>query len=1621
MLSIAAETQQCGYLSVPNFSASLALATQIRVALERCPHQVPMLPLENFSGFLARLVQSQAKRLTWSGDAQRLVVALIASIPAWSSASVLKRPSFYYNNKVEDDANLCPSPELSLPHRVRSLIHAVCLHSPLKGDALTSLSQMLPFLANLESFDDVLEWFDKLRLLATSKVHGRPPTLDVTLMRTLIGPLMCQVITTSPDPAMFRRVYEHLNLRSESFSWSAELKLIFNSLNTAPFTEESIASLPLDMLMEANAPLPPGPPSDALAAHLKSQPLDTILSIMSRTSTVIYFKDTSELIKNLFALLRSWSRLLHIPWDDDTYDLENLLLHCFYDLQKVTPDSFVIGDIRNFLVLAGHDLTLLEVVLARILIRIYLSRLSSALDSTEEVFVYSFKLIVATFADPSSLSHIKPGITALLLCQQIMPLLKHFARFSEDGTDLDLNRLLHPEFVKLVPFLKWFKCCLDVDLSKTNKDIRDTLQRSAKESFYHFRHPFVSVFQSAAEMHITIPELKRLLQCMVPDRKARLEELLSYLTLNIDIITDAHNKYLCWRDELELTSNIVAWLESNEIACHTTVRPRSTREEDFYALPISGLSASFNGFRKDLGQLGVNGDLIETLKIVLSPKSKIFQFAFDASKRDHTVPIPFDQLPVLIHSACNYLTNMMSGSKSLSQLTDLWNLSQSLGPDRFKTELNQLQQLIHHSKYAIDAVSMRAHLENGCKLADYRDALGELLQFAQLLPSLAKDLEPLRLLSTAQSTMDLKSTLRDLHTRVSDQDTLLVRDLQSTLASVEKATCGLSSYTLKIFPMLSKYAELVQFLQRPDFTAKLQHINDQLPGITSARTILSNLAVVYEALDFLQGNHADLTSLLRSVACSHLAKASPEELNTLWSRFEACRTQFSAILNYFNGKMVDSAVAMLPTILLALKSGRFVISGSSSTDRDLVLELLDEDGKVDSTLQKHILSDRLRSVRLFTDMTTLKPEEQAAVLDFQECYHTVLAIAEKYYEMFEIGHPRWTCVPCLPSNSGAMTVHGLKSQRSKLSASYNHWLEALEKAQQSCPRLLFLSPTVISQVLHKLNKLFVDFSQSGDRLNREVFDALAPFLVLAFPELSASDAGALPISPNLLSTIFKAGDYEGLLAHFGSSKKTGDTATFRRLLSHFSRMLLDLEKSDATREAIELGAASSPEVPFVVRSRAGQSPAQLWSSVIRFHGAVPHPSLILHGSSEVSSHDLERFISRVMSFPTLAFVLFGVNELLPELRHRMLAWASSHDSMSKKFARLILVFTANRSGEESFNIFPSGTSDDVGSGAPQTPESILASRAICSLSCLHSFQGKTTYSKAALKKEGCDRVIQISIAEKFDADRLLSTIRKVYTGAGLTIGVHINVQPYADLKLASRFLGDWFYFGVIRDYKTGDAFYAVPRTVVDEAASLDTGIDWRFVVELSSPPKKDKEFGRLAHLEGSLPPILEHLPCVYHLLSSASNESSSSTPLVEVGDAERLLAGLIRHHKETRNTREAFVCELSAGNTMTFNEVRQVLNEIWCDIPDLRRRKAMIKLLADECEKLCLWYSNTHSEAAYAILDALKGSEAQDWEKTMNGAWNIFEMLLAQALFFTAGTSPLLPSILLLTSSSIQI
>lgn len=1528
----------------------------------------------------------------------------------------------------EEEDDFESEPLLSTPSeppilRLKIIFQTVAssVTSPELTDSLIKLlSTKLPLLLEHSDDTDVLACLNWIQQLSETD-SGKERRVGLETLRVLLTPLVSSMLH-SPNVTLFAQVFAYLTSQPQTgHIWRDRLQKIASDVGGTK-NPESLARMPPELLATMKSSLASTEATPQIVElFLHASPSDK-LALLSRNPN---FRNmyADYLPKSLLSALVSFDPILsNLPWLDDmtrSQEYEQLLEQHFPALKNCTMPR--LADVHALLDRPRDAVNPLHIALASIIAKRALKNVSNN-ASHALFFIAPFNTAIRDFADPSSYhDHVRPGITSLLCCSLLLDSLQSFIiwKTQEDGSiTFSVSRLLQPALVKLVPFMQWFEATSRCDLFTKSENLRTKLLEPVLFRYELFKGAVSAHFQRAIDLNVTRPELESITAAI--NERERLQELLQLLGIDFKTVaqktSEARLNVEDINDLIEMITAFKNWFDIVRV----TFKPPPIAQSDIDKKPVAELVSTAQTVRRQLIDAGMTHDLQDQLKSCLLPqRSEIFHLVFVEAKKERGT-IPLNDLPNLIVMACTHLQGMFSDTSPLSRLKKLWTLIEKLGMTRLEKELVQLKEIVKSSKSQIHIEEIKTNLESGAKLDAYAKVLPGFARFCHELPSLAQEIHNLKPLSTANATTKLIDAVHLCNQTLATREALQVKDIRTTLQHVSDVVGQLPPHVLNFFSIIPKYDQLARFCQRPDFHNKVGILTGQIQGMQFANDLLSNLVDVQSNMLSPFYTEKDLPALLQAVK-TRIGGLTREQLEIKLSKFETLRINFGEIMTYFSGTVGDSAVAFLPTAIRALKHGRYRANASSSSDDiDIALEQVNgATGKVESTLQYHNLHGRLRSMTVFVDRTALKQEQIDALDEFKTCYDLALRVAALHKQLASSGHPAFQANHFLiGSGDHDMTTAGYKALMESLKSASIAWDHQIASACAQTRRLLLLTPKAISSFLRTLHRLF-----KTKAMRNTVYEELLPYLALAFPELCSATSGALSISPKLIVDSFLV-DPSLEIAEYAfdleNPTKEDESLVFAAILDHCASMLARLEEDPEVAQAIEKATLSNPGEPIVIRA-GGLTQIELWKTVFKALTAVPHPSQLLYGSRLTSPQELDRFLQCAERFPKISFVIYGVNELSHEVRHRLLNWTSSSASQGGVCGQLFLLFTADRSGDDMFGFLHSEAADRR---AFEIPQKILAARGISAIHCLHSEQGKSTKSTAYFKAQNIQRTVHISISEEFEVSSVFNQLDDLLfaqTSKHAVVGVHLDIKPYADLAMVTRFLNDWLYFGIIRDPSTGVAHYSLPRqaTIFDvgeEEAHVQppVGVTWHFVIELTNPAPEDEGFLHLVPSENnSIPPILEHLQSVYHLRSS---EVLPKSPVVVTSEM-RLLAAIIRSFNGDAKT---FACDEKMGAALRDDaQVIQIFEQEFAHLPSLRQRFAVVKRLSSVIVNFCRWNTFMKSQFSsmlyYEYQHTNQPQNADAWLRKINGARTVFGMLLDEAEYLTSTTEDAAPVPLIIT------
>lgn len=1524
----------------------------------------------------------------------------------------------------EADDSIMPLSTAAIPLRLSKLLGVMIRPDPLKPELVQKIGDAVPRLVDPNDTRNSAQWVYFLMNLSTTK-NNNEPQLELARFRASLRPLSNHFLS-SPEVGddSFRNLIDLLKREKPSILW---IQLVIDLVSeSGPGSGWEPRRLPQECLALIRARLTPDMAKDVITAAFKNSTLAERLQFLGQHTAVPWQHQNNRFPLSLRHVLDEYRYLFpDISYEGRMIDslLDNEWDSKFPALRLAASACF--KDFHTKLASRMFDVSPMEIHLCAFITKTAVMNQFSANGRLvdHQLFPTRFHELVSKCADPNSFDHIRPGIVSIMICHHTLSLLIQYANFEKEGgphSKWSLARLIDPSMSKLIPFLQWYDSCLD---SKEMQDIPHLkeLLETAKPRFLDFKAALSNHFARIVKGTVTTDEIQSIRSCFdsVP-RQPRLRDLGGYLKIDIGDLDEQSQVHYALvasiSDRLGRISAITAWFEHCKVAFNEKMVTKPTNLDSMLVNQLQSINDQLD---RQLKEAKLDANLMNILESCLIPeRSEIFQQMFDIARKNIVGSIPPDQLSELIEKACLHLQLLFADTSPLSRLRELDNRVARMGHARFELELKQLSSIVASSQSNIKIEDIKTLLQNGAKLSQYTDAINYLNQFCSDLDALAHDIPALS--SLVKTSGPFIARVKDCQDKLSKRDQLQVKDIAPTLKSVTDVVCGLQPHTLHYFEQLRKNDQLVRFLRRPDFHNKIGILTGQVQGMAFAAELLSNLVDVYGIIGPIYTEQPDIESLLREIN-TRIGALTPEQLQAKWRKFHLCQSNINEITTYFNGNVGDSAVAFLPTAIRALKFGRYVIRTSLHEDGSSIgLQQISPEGEVESTLEKHNLHGRLRSMTVFVDKASLKEDEIAALDQFKQCYRLAQEICAEYDKLTLSGHPVFQEEEFyLGEGKKDMTIEEYREHSQALLRASAKWTEKLEDCSKNSPRLLLLQPKSVSSALHVMFQFFAEVSYDVELTPHRLLAGLGPFISQAFPELCGPCLPAVPIPCELLISAFCNEKFHDLVdAREFSTDVTREELedTYEDLLEHLADILKQLGASPIVQESLT---TSQNGVPRVIRA-GGMTPVEHWKVVIRACSGVPHPSQVLHCTRSTSLEDLDRFLQCTVHFSHLPFVVFGANLLSHQVRHRLLLWTSELGPKSGEYGELILLFTAERSGEDMFGFLSSETAVQGKTGPlPLEAATVLKARSINSLHCLHSIQGKTTTANTFLNRGANDIVLFVSIAESFDIKGVIELLRNVNDSndplVPVTIGFHLDIKPYADLSLVAQFLHEWLYFGLIRDPWSGDAFSCINKIVnydketgqvVQHEDEEPLGPTWNLVIELTDPPAGDESLSHLlpAKLDENVnaanltPPILHYLPAVHHLSSS----NRLPPPVLTITDEMRRLAGILRLY--SGNT--PFQPRETIGNGMQDAEARNILDQQWVHIRCLRQRSAIINRLSSLSLRLCRWTEYMTSNWSRYMFQTYQVSgqieETASWAKRMTGAKEVFKMMIAEAEYLTS-------------------
>jgi uncharacterized membrane protein len=1392
------------------------------------------------------------------------------------------------------------------------------------------------------------------------------------------------------DPTLFGSAFSLL-VQTSPIPKADWLKLFTVLLHRRQLTEDHLDRLPADLQLACVEKMAPLASSNFQKQHYsktREGALGQVARAVDRTGGPM------KVLQSTFKALvtfRDWFKAE--DWSPnllDAPDDEELILKYFPFLKEVDA-SITFSSTVNSSITDYGPWSPPEILIASFLAR------RSVPQWNPDIFPSRFQDFVATLADPHSRKHVPPSLYAVFLCHRLLEALHNYA-------SSDMSLLFDSlKLSKVVPFLQWF---IAVKGSMSKRPELARIYEASNARYNSFTEALVGFLNGALNLCVTIPQARLMVACKNFGDFEKILNVAGAIRLTSESIKDAERVA---NGSLLQMNSFMAWFKHVGVTFNAPVLDA----ESLHLMTIAAIHETSQRFKGKLTDAGFNDNMINSLKAILLPhRSELFTMIFEEERSEYIAgqKMTPQMLAKVVQKACQRLESMFSQDTTFAKLEKLWHLVDRLGSARLKHELVQLQAIVKNSGAVIAVEELSAYIENGAALREYATGLPKLMQFIAYMPSMIQIVPALGRLDANSNS--IINELQLVQSRLRKLDDLQVRNIEMELKTVKASLRGLEPHTLTFFEELPLQHNLLRFCSRSDFHDKVGILTGQLQGMAFANKLISSVVSVHTMLSPIL-NFAGLLDLFKAVVNS-IGRLTPEELQVRLQHFELCRNHLTELEMYFSGSTGDSAAAMLPTAMRSLESGRYLVHSSLHPKGfSLILEQLKKkkEGKkhreVETSLEGQNLHGRLRGMTVFLDRSTLKPEEFQSLMTFDTCYIRAIAIANAFEALVKTGHPAFQEKSfTIGRGRGDMKVELYDETLHMLLEEAESWQTQLDEAAAQCPRLLFLSPKTTAGFLSKVHRLFE--TQSAAKDTDWIFQRTLPYLLLCVPEIYRCTS-QVPFTPAMVAEAFFSGEHELLMAQFqllySDPAKWSPTELYSHLLKHTALMLTSLTSRPDIQALIDNSGDDKIGKPRVIKA-VDMKPVDLFRVVAQASEGIPHPSQVLYCSRSLSSNDLNRFLDCARIFPTLHYTIYGVNELTHDLRQQLLLWSSDVACQAQStHAQVILLFTAERSGEDMFGFLPTEPANPTNFEFAEKSADILAARNIGSLHCLFQGQGKSTAARQYLENPKRDISIELSIAEHFRRDKFIHKLSQLIDSndplSAKTVALHLDIKPYAQIEAVSRFLNYWLYFGFVFDPSTGQAFFATPAGMKPNQA---TGLKWHIVVELSSPLAGDPEFSYLVPKanEGT-PPILHHLPSVFHL------KSGTALPPYQlpINADMRLLAGLLQALPGANFTPHA-----EMGSQLTDVQVYAVFESRWRHITCLRRRHAIIDLMCASSRdfvNLCVLLSNNFVTNTYNDMLTIDAAQAMALLKKRTGSKALFEMLLAEAEFLSDTSGKALP------------
>lgn len=300
----------------------------------------------------------------------------------------------------------------------------------------------------------------------------------------------------------------------------------------------------------------------------------------------------------------------------------------------------------------------------------------------------------------------------------------------------------------------------------------------------------------------------------------------------------------------------------------------------------------------------------------------------------------------------------------------------------------------------------------------------------------------------------------------------------------------------------------------------------------------------------------------------------------------------------------------------------------------------------------------------------------------------------------------------------------------KITQDLESWNVLIEEISKSAPRLNFLNSASLGQLLVVLEEVLTP-QHIGNKEN--IFSIVSPFLWICFPELLTLESAVL--KPDLVYSAIKQA-YTSVVRPNQAVLRQQQILEVIKLFFTSLNASLDPEPVDRTSITVHLVTQPHKEL-----GDTRITSNNLLVATVQITESLPHPSCVLRCKASTSESTLLRFIHAAEAFPSLCFVILGVNALGIHLRNKLLVELVRLEKTNTP-VNLNLLFT-ERQGYEAFSFL---TKNDI-------PHSELSKLAFDAASKIKPF-----FSKHHIKTFKVHNINKTSISPLLRSTPLLTSL-----------------------------------------------------------------------------------------------------------------------------------------------------------------------------------------------------------------------------------------------------------------------